>query len=206
MELPIPTDEDEPNLNELVARAREGNDAAFDALALRVRDRIRGWATRLTADRDDAEDVAQLVLLRLHQQVRAFEGRSRFTTWLYSVTARVALSRRAKERRRERLSDARADVLRPEEVADVLHGDNASERDAMAGRLAILVASYLDVLNGREREVFELGDLRGLNATEIAERLGVKAVTVRTQLMRARRKIRLRMLEEHPELLEGYCQ
>jgi len=43
-----------------------------------------------------------------------------------------------------------------------------------------------------------------MNASEIAERLGVKAVTVRTQLMRARRKIRLRMLEEHPDLLEDY--
>ena len=70
--------------------------------------------------------------------------------------------------------------------------------------MTALVASYLHVLSGREREVFELGDLRGLNATEIAARLDVKAVTIRTQLMRARRKIRLRMLEEHPDLLEGY--
>ncbi len=206
MERAIPTDEDEPNLNDLVARAREGSDAAFDALALRVRDRIRGWAMRLTADRDDAEDVAQLVLLRLHRQVRAFEGRSRFSTWLYSVTARVALSRRAKERRRERLSDARADELRPEAAAELSSSDSAADHDSRTGQLAVVVASYLNVLTGRERDVFELGDLRGLNATEIAERLGVKAVTVRTQLMRARRKIRLRMLEEHPELLEGYYQ
>ena len=77
-------------------------------------------------------------------------------------------------------------------------------RDSVAAHLAALVPSYLEVLNGREREVFELGDLRGLNATEIAERFGVQAVTVRTQLMRARRKIRLRMLEEHSALLEDY--
>ncbi len=203
-ELAILTDSDESNLNELVARAREGSDVAFDALASRVRDRVRGWARRLTVDHDDAEDVAQLVLLRLHQQVTAFEGRSRFTTWLYAVTTRVALSRRAKQRRRERLTEGRAHELTAAVAADPVPGDDAFAGDSDAVRLALLVPSYLDVLSGREREIFELGDLRGFNSTEIAERLGVKAVTVRTQLMRARRKIRLRMLEEHPALLEGY--
>jgi RNA polymerase sigma-70 factor (ECF subfamily) len=195
LELPISPTRDEPKLDALVACARAGGHTAFDALAACVRDRIRLWATRLTNDPDDAEDVAQLVLLRLHQQVAEFEGRSRVTTWLYAITKRVVLSRRVRERRRDALATARADELTPRTEAE----------DQDRG-LPALVASYLDVLSGREREVFELGDLRGRNATEIAERLGVKAVTVRTQLMRARRKIRLRMLEEHPNLLEDYLE
>jgi RNA polymerase sigma-70 factor (ECF subfamily) len=202
LELPISTPGDDSKLEELVALARGGSRTAFDALAWRVRDRIQGWAARLTNDQDDAEDVAQLVLLRLHQQVAEFEGRSRFTTWLYMVTKRVVLSRRARERRRDALSAARADALVP---GGAEAEPEPIERTVGDGRgVGELVASYLHVLSEREREVFELGDLRGLNATEIAERLGVKAVTVRTQLMRARRKIRLRMLEEHPDLLEDY--
>jgi RNA polymerase sigma factor (sigma-70 family) len=204
VELPIPPLGDETKLEELVARARAGSHAAFDALALRVRDRIRVWAARLTNDQDDAEDVAQLVLLRLHRQVAEFEGRSRFTTWLYTVTKRVVLSRRERERRREALAEARADELTPGERESA--GTTHAEADSHGDGLTALVVSYLDVLSGREKEVFELGDLRGLNATEIADRLGVKAVTVRTQLMRARRKIRLRMLEEHPNLLEDYLE
>jgi RNA polymerase sigma-70 factor (ECF subfamily) len=197
LELPISPLGDEPKLDELVARARGGSQTAFDALARRVRGQVRGWAAKLVGDHDDAEDVAQLVLLRLHQQVGEFEGRSRFTTWLYAVTKRVVLSRRARERRRSALAEARSDELVGDDVEQ-----SAAEGDG-SGFVA-LVASYLDELSGREREVFELGDLRGLNATEIAERLGVKAVTVRTQLMRARRKVRLRMLADHPDLLEGY--
>jgi RNA polymerase sigma-70 factor (ECF subfamily) len=198
LELPISPLGDEPKLEELVARAREGSQTAFDALASRVRDRVRAWAARLTDDHDDAEDVAQLVLLRLHRQVAEFEGRSRFTTWLYAVTKRVVLSKRARDRRRDALAMARGDELVP-------HAPDSTVGEPGAGHeLMTLVVSYLNVLSGRERDVFELGDLRGMNASEIAERLGVKAVTVRTQLMRARRKIRLRMLEEHPDLLEDY--
>ncbi|MFI5233825.1 MAG: RNA polymerase sigma factor [Gemmatimonadales bacterium] len=202
LELPISPSGDDSKLEELVALARAGSRTAFDALASRVRDRVRAWAAHLTRDQDDAEDVAQLVLLRLHKQLAEFEGRSRFTTWLYVVTRSVALSQRARERRRDALAAARANELAP---ATAAHEARATpETDVAARGVSELVASYLNVLSGREREVFELGDLRGMNATEIARRLDVKPVTVRTQLMRARRKIRLRMLEEHPDLLEGY--
>jgi RNA polymerase sigma-70 factor (ECF subfamily) len=199
LELSISSLGDDPKLDELVARARGGSQTAFEALAQRVRGQVRGWAARLVNDHDDAEDVAQLVLLRLHEQVGEFEGRSRLTTWLYAVTKRVVLSRRARERRRSALVEARADELVGGNVEQA-----ASAGGTEASGFVALVASYLDELSGREREVFELGDLRGLNASEIAARLGVKAVTVRTQLMRARRKVRLRMLEDHPDLLEGY--
>jgi RNA polymerase sigma factor (sigma-70 family) len=204
VELPIPPLGDETKLEELVVRARGGSRTAFDALAWRVRDRIRVWAQRLTNDRDDAEDVAQLVLLRLHRQMAEFEGRSKVTTWLYVVTKRVVLSRRARDRRRDALSELRADELISSDAAVV--ETPGVETEGRGHDLTALVVSYLGVLSGREREVFELGDLRGLNATEIAVRLSVKAVTVRTQLMRARRKIRLRILEEHPNLLEDYLE
>jgi RNA polymerase sigma-70 factor (ECF subfamily) len=204
-ELAIPTLGDDAELEALVARAREGSRTAFAALAARVRARVHGWATTLTRDSDDAEDVAQLVLLRLHRQVVEFEGRSRITTWLYTVTKRVVLSRRARAGRREALLGIRADELRAHDAAAESNAASV-DGEARAVRAAMIVASCLGVLSGREREVFELGDLRGLNASEIAARLGTKAVTVRTQLMRARRRIRLRMLEEHPELLEDYCE
>jgi RNA polymerase sigma-70 factor (ECF subfamily) len=206
VELRIPTLGDDSDLDDLVARARDGSRSAFDALAARVRERIRGWASKLTHDPDDAEDVAQLVLLRLHGQIDEFEGRSRFTTWLYAVTKRVVLSQRAKERRRAALAESRVDDLSPARDAADLGIANIHRTGVESPGLGALVVSYLDVLSGREREVFELGDLRGLNASEISARLGVKAVTVRTQLMRARRKIRLRMLEERPELLEDYLE
>ena len=197
-ELPISDLRDQdPEFGALLQRVRDGSAAAFEELATRVQARVRRWAARLTRDSDDAEDVAQLVLLRLHLRVREFEGRSRFTTWLYRMTRNVALNRRRSEARRARLLREAIDPQAPPVTQGV-------DREDQTARIAYLVHFYFQELRGRQRQIFELSDLQGKPATEIAERLGVKPVTVRVSLLRARRTIRLRILEEHPELLEGY--
>jgi Sigma-70 region 2 len=66
-ELPITAlRERDPEFAEILRRARAGSATAFDELVKRIREQIRRWARRLTPDTDDAEDVAQLVLLQLH--------------------------------------------------------------------------------------------------------------------------------------------
>jgi RNA polymerase sigma-70 factor (ECF subfamily) len=188
---------EDPELAVLLDRARRGHARSFDAIARRVHDRVRGWARRLTRDADDAEDVAQLVLLTLHERLGDFDGRSRFTTWLYRVTRNVALDRRRAEARRAELLSRRA----PE-----AESEGAVAADADEARLARLVRAYFEELPARQREIFELADLRGYTAPEIAARLGVQAATVRVTLLRARRAIRSRMLREHRRLLEEYTE
>lgn len=198
MELPVTDLREDDDLAGLVGRARSGSVGAFDALARRVRDRVQRWARRLTHDEDDAEDVAQLVLLRLHARVAEFDGRSRFTTWLYRVTTNIALSRRLTETRRSA-------ILGRTELEAATAGDDAGDvGDDTARRLAELIHRYFEQLPPRQREVFELSDVRGQNSTEIAARLGVTPSTVRGLLLKARRTIRLRMLEHHSQLLKEY--
>lgn len=187
---------DPSDLGALIDRARRGSAAAFAQLTGRVHGPVRRWARRLTGDPDDADDVAQLVLLRLHANLDAFEGRSRLTTWLYRMTRNVALSRRRTEQRRAAL------LARAPADPDVA----AEPADADAERLGALVRFHATRLSRRQREVFDLADLQGRSAAEIAERLGVEPVTVRVTLLKARRAIRLRMLESHPELLEEYLR
>jgi RNA polymerase sigma-70 factor (ECF subfamily) len=185
--------------DELAALARaagRGSSAAFDALARRVRDRVRVWARKLTSDEDDAEDVAQLVLLRLHDNIDRFDGRSRFTTWLFRVTRNVTLSRQHRERQRR-------DLLAQHEAARTDAPREEQSDDPARGHIRLLLACC-DGLPPRQREVFELADLRGVSSNEIATRLGITSSTVRGLLMKARRRIRIRMLEEHPHLLDEY--
>jgi RNA polymerase sigma-70 factor (ECF subfamily) len=186
-------------LTALARQARGGSAAAFDALARRVRDRVRLWAERVTRDSDDADDIAQLVLLKVHARLERFEGRSRFGTWLYRVTRNVAFNRMVKERRREDLRAAHgADAPATVEPVDVASPDHE------ASQLAELIRFYHAELPRRQREVYEMADLRGLSSEDIAVRLGITASTVRGLLMKARRKIRARMLESHAHLLEDY--
>lgn len=203
MELPIGTADDDQQLRFLVERARAGSQSAFSELARRLWGRITGWGLGITGDRDEAEDVAQLVLLRLHAQVDAFEGRSRLTSWVYRITRNIALDRRTQQRRREVLLSTHLSREGAEGTApDASELAVAQERAA----LARIVAAHARALSPRQREVFDAVDLKGEAITEVAARLGVEAVTVRVLLSRARRTIRLRMLEEHPRLLAEFSE
>jgi len=198
MEIAVTRPRDDDELAALVGQVRRGDDAAFDTLARRVRDRVQSWARRLVGDSDEAEDVTQLVLVRVHERLHEFEGRSRFTSWLYRITRNVAIERhRAQERRGTLLARelASADDASPAEAI--------GERDD-ALRLQQLVATHFNELSPRQREVFELVELHGLAVADVATRLGIETTTVRVLLLRARRTIRLRMLEAHPDLLEDY--
>jgi RNA polymerase sigma-70 factor, ECF subfamily len=197
-ELIIEHPPDERELALIVDRARQGSAEAFEQLARRVRGHVRAWAMRITGDPDDAEDVAQLVLLRVRDRLGGFEGTSRFTTWLYRVTRNVALNRQRGELRRARLLEAHGETMLGAAPSEVLERVEVEER-AGAARLAL---ACLESLPSRQREIFELSDLAGLTSPEIAERLGIDAVTVRVHLMKARRAVRARMLAQHPRLLK----
>jgi len=164
-----------------------------------VEPRLARWALVCTGDADRADELAQRVRLRLHRSLGGFRGESRFETWLYRITANEAVSM-ARERGREPVAldevDGRLEALR------------AQERDGIdrlyAGRVAALVRRFFAELPARQREVFSLVDLEGREAGEVAEMLGLSPVTVRVHLLRARRAVRARILDLHPELEEGY--
>ena len=197
MEIAVTGSSDDGELAALVERARRGNTAAFDELARRVRDRITRWARRIVGDSDDAEDVAQIVLVRMHERLADFEGRSRFGTWLHRITRNVAIERRR--------TQARRTLLLAREQSSSSDGTHArAVVDLESAHIRGIVAAYYEELSPRQREVFELVDLRGLPASEVATRLGIEPSTVRVLLLRARRTIRARMLAQHPDLLEDY--
>lgn len=198
MEIAVTGPRDDDELAALVGQVRRGDDAAFDTLARRVRERVRVWARRLVGDGDEAEDIAQLVLVRMHERLHEFEGRSRFASWLYRITRNVAIERlRVEERRNALLAREIAAAV------DNSHSEAIGERDDVF-RLQQLVATHFRDLSPRQREVFELVELRGERVADVAAELDIEATTVRVLLLRARRTIRLRMLEAHPDLLEDY--
>ncbi len=182
----------------LVQRARAGDEAAFERLVRRYYERIHRWALARTGDPDDADDVAQEALVRLHRHLPSFDGRSQFTTWLYQVTRSAAGDLHRKRSRRERLALRARQEAGPAAV-DAREIDEADEKRATG-----LVKTFLQELSGRQREIFDLCDLQGFGSVEVSEMLGMESVTVRSHLFRARKAIRKKILEGHPELAEGY--
>lgn len=181
-------------IEQMAHRARAGDERAFAALAGAVRDRVRRWALARTGDADDAEDVAQAVVIRMHRGLPGFEGRSRFSTWLYRLTANAAVEWARGQSRHRRTADELG-------AAGELEAGTGDRIDAMENRRAAeLVRAFLAELPGRQREVLDLVDLQGFTPAEAAEMLEIEPPTARVHLLRARRAIRERILAEHPTL------
>ena len=187
------------DLGRLVDGACAGDEVAVERLIARFRSRVRDWAAHVTGDRDDAEDIAQNVLAELGAKVHSFDRRRRFTAWLFVITRRAALSaKRTESRRRDLLTAVATDTTpagRDEPATDVTDETRA---------LKSLVLTYFDTLPPKQRQVFELADLRGLSPTEIARQLSMPAATVRAHLFKARANIRRRMLANHEALVRDY--
>lgn len=188
-------------LSDLVARAQGGDELAFARLVRAVRERLYRWALVKTGDPDDAEDVTQDAILKLQRALPAFDGRSRVTTWLYTIVRTTAADlHRSRARRAGLLAEAARNAATAASRAerDAATPTRSLDRD----RLTAVVLAFFDELPERQREVFDLCDLQGHGPTEVADMLGIEPVSVRGSLFKARRTLRARILEEHPELVE----
>jgi RNA polymerase sigma factor (sigma-70 family) len=199
--MPGTSESTEQHLESLAERARHDGEA-FGTLADTVRTLIVRWTRAATRDHDDAEDVAQLVLLRLRQNLGDYSGRSRFTTWLYRMTHNIVVDRRRVERRRRLLLAAATLDQRYTDVGATT--EDAASADSSDVKLEALVRAFLNELTPRQQAVFEAIDLRNEPTADVATRLGISPSTVRVLLMQARRATRLRLITQHPELLRDY--
>lgn len=187
----------------LVEAAREGDEGAFRRLVAHIREPAYRWALARTGEPDLAEDVLQEVLLRLHRHLDGYRGEAAFEAWLYRITANAAASALSHRSRRHQ-AEGEATAGRTREGPP--EGERRDDPLARiyAGRITGLVHTYFHELPDRQREVFDLADLQGHAPAEIAEMLEMNPATVRANLFKARRAIRTRVLEDHPELEEGW--
>ncbi|HEY6635719.1 MAG TPA: sigma-70 family RNA polymerase sigma factor [Acidimicrobiia bacterium] len=174
---------------ELVARAQDGDRAAFAALVRAHQDEVYTLARRLVGDPHLAADVAQEALIRAWRALPNFRGDAKLSTWLYRITVNTAWTHknRAARHRTTPLDDF-------SEVADRLDPnlpELAGETLELRGRLR----QALDRLPDSQREVVVMKDVYGWSHAEIAEAMGVSVTAAKVRLHRARARL-ARDLEE----------
>ena len=171
---------------DLLARARAAAepadaDAALGVLYRRYHPRVAAWCLRFCGDREQAADLAQDVLLRLHERWQSFRGESRFSTWLYTLARRVAINRgeAAQRRRADSLDDLVAEPADPgidAETAAAREQVLAAFREAMRNDLEPLEARvlYLHYVDGMTlpaiTELLALPNLSGAKAFIVSGR------------------------------------
>ena len=181
---------------QLASLAAAGDDAAFTTLVTRFQPAVFRWALMFAWDPDDAEDITQEVFVRTHRQIGDYRSDGPLEAWLYRITRRAATQMRRTRKRRGRL------VLTPaaRPMRDVYTTDPGGRVDRE--RAATVIRELFAGLPQRQREVFDLIDLQGLSPAEVASRTGLKAVSVRANLFKARKAIRDSLLATHPAYQE----
>ncbi|MBA3066616.1 sigma-70 family RNA polymerase sigma factor [bacterium] len=173
---------------ELLIRALRGDCDAFGELVKQNQNAVYFTALKLTGNPADAEDAASETFLTAFKNIRKFEGRARFLTWLYRICFNTVY--RGKRKRRIIVSRnivEEDDNGRPVEIADMKY----EPYDKIASNeRACMVRKALAKLSGKLREILLLKELEGLNYEEIAKTLRISKGTVMSRLYRARQQIR----------------
>lgn len=167
----------------IVARVRAGERDLYAVLMRRHNPRVYRVARSIVRDEAEAEDVMQEAYVRAFEHLHAFEGRSRFSTWLTRIAVHEALGRVRKRRRFASLED---DV---DEASMTTSETTSPERQTSDGEVRRLLEDAVDRLPEEFRTTFVLRMVEGLTSGEAADCLGVPEETVRTRLFRARNRL-----------------
>jgi RNA polymerase sigma-70 factor (ECF subfamily) len=168
----------------LVAQARAGDRGAFEDLVRLHADRLYAVVLRVSGDPHEAEEVVQETFLRAWRNIRRFQGRSQFFTWLYRIGVNEA--RRSQERRRTRpqsapLADAETQVP-DERQAPAARAEAHELQRALEAAILALPLDY--------RMALVLRDVEGLSTEQAAAVMELGEAAFKSRLHRARLTVR----------------
>jgi RNA polymerase sigma-70 factor (ECF subfamily) len=183
-------------MDEAVAAAQAGDEAAFSGLVERYRPELQVHCYRMLGSFEDSEDLTQETFLRAWRKRRGFKGRSTFRAWLYRIATNACLDALARRPRRV-LPQSEVPWLQPypDELLDEVRATEAGPDDAVVSKetieLAFLVA--IQHLSPKQRAVLILRDVLGWSAKDTASLLETSVASVNSALQRARATLKRRL-------------
>ena len=151
---------------------------AYEQLVRRHQDMVAHFVWRIVPQEQDREEVCQDVFLKVFLNLDKFRFKSKFSTWLYSIAYRVAVS--AVRRRKHTFED----------VSEVEPAGEPLEFDAMAAEINQLIAREIDKLTLDERSIVTLFHIQECSIDDIAAIIDKPAGTIKSLLFRARKKMK----------------
>ena len=176
----------------LAALIAQGDRAAVRLVTQRNNQRLFRAAWSILKDRSEAEDAVQDAYLNAFRAIAGFTGASSLSTWLTRIVINEALARRrAAQRHATALRDSSVLVL--EDYRERFMAAPTISRSPEGALIRAQIAKLLEAAVARLpetfRPVFVLREIEGLSVEETAEALAIPAATVKTRLLRARRRL-----------------
>lgn len=188
----------------LVHEFNAGQESAFVEIMTRYREKIFSVALALLRNRADAEEIAQDTFIRAHRGLARFRGDSSLATWLHRIAVNLARNRYWYFFRRRRHATLSLDCALSDDseatFADLVATDAPNPaREAATDEFSALVATCMEKLDARHREILTLRNLLNHSYDEIAQSLGINVGTVKSRIARARGNLRALLVEACPE-------
>lgn len=186
MEPDLPPDDPDAPLVERARRAVSGDTRAFDELLARHRRRVVANCRYLVSE-NEAEDLAQEVLVKAYFALKKYEARSKFSTWLYRIKVNHCLNHRRSARKHD--ADVAIDDTpgESEALSVPAMAEQALHRDADVVRVRAAVARLNDTL----RIPLVMRELDEMSYDEIASAIGISLPAVKMRILRARQELRV---------------
>lgn len=181
---------------ELVLRAKQGDEQAFAQLMRDNEKRIYTLTLRMTGNPEDAMDLAQDTFLNAWKGLKFFKGDSAFSTWLYRLASNACIDFLRRQKRRQDISlplaaDSEEEDRLPDVPDDRFRPDTRLEQQ----ELRRAVNEGLQQLSDEHRQVLVMREVNGLSYQEIADILDLEAGTVKSRIARARLSLRKILLK-----------
>lgn len=175
------------NEAEAIEKAKQGDATAFQALYDRHKRRVYSLCLRMTANTAEAEDLAQEAFLQLYRKIATFRGESAFSTWLHRLSVNVVLM----HLRKKSLPVVSLEETTQPGEDDTPKKDFGADDLALSGSIDRLhLRRAVESLPPGYRMIFLLHDVEGYEHNEIATIVGCSIGNSKSQLHKARMKLR----------------
>lgn len=173
---------------DIIRKCKAGDKAAFRNVVQNCQGMVYSLSLKMLADVEEAKDVVQDTFIKVWQNMASYDDRYGFNTWVYTIASRLCLDRLRKVRP---IGPDQADERIFETVAD----DNDPERQLESSEWVSVIKVMADGLSGKQKLVFTLSQLEGLDTTQITEITGLDADQIKSNLYAAKKNIRERLIQ-----------
>ena len=190
--------------NILIDKAKDGNVEAFEEIVNIYQKKVYNIALRMLGNREDANELAQEVFIKVYKALPSFKGNSSFSTWLYRVTMNVCTDELRKRKNKNVVYLEEKVNYNNEEIDRQIEDESLGPPEQYEKkRLREAVIKSINLLPQDQKIVIVLRDIHGFDYRQISEILKCPEGTIKSRLNRARKALK-EILTKDKELFDGY--
>ena len=177
-----------PEIGDIFLQVKSGNQSAFKKLVEIYQVYAYKLAFRILCDDEEAKDVVQDSFIKIWKKINSFDHRHKFTTWMYKIVTHTAIDRYRAIKKTSKVNLEEVNIS-----FDTISGHNLLI-DFENRQLGETIKCLAENLPEKQRLVFVLRDLQGMNSVEVQEILDMTATMVKSNLYNARKALKQKLI------------